>query len=104
MKPLLDARTKALIDVGFVSWVDLIAVMVFMGSSLVLFFWWLFGDPSAMKVMACGMGLLMFTLLWAIVLVFRCCWFVLQTLAELKNMPAHAAKLAVAFSRTGGTA
>jgi len=101
MKPLIDARTKALIDTGFISWVDFIACLLIGSSAVVLFFWWLFGSPDVIKVLACVIGVLLILCVWLIILVFRCCWFVLQTLAELKNMPAHAAKLAVAFSRTG---
>ena len=88
-------REQALWISGFLKPYDIVVASVIGLSYVTLFFWWLFGAPDLLKVVAAMIGSLVATQAWIISLVYRCMWFVLITYSEMKVLPDTAAKLAV---------
>ena len=98
-QPLFDPQTLALFSLGYMKWLDLIFLMAFVGNIVTAFFWLLFGTPTINHLIGCGIIGLMILMLWLIILVYRCMWFVLvYVVAEIKTLPSKAAQLAVAFT------
>jgi len=52
--------------------------------------------------LAVAVACIIVTQLWIVSLVYRCNWYVIKVWADVKMMPADAAKLAVGFIQRGG--
>ena len=90
---------EALRRVGWFQGSDFAIVGIILASWVTCFFWWLFGSPTLAGLAVVALANLALTQIWAISLVFRCSFFVLQMRAEINTMPAAAAKLALSFQR-----
>lgn len=60
-------------------------------------FYFLFGHPTVLRLMAFAIVDFFIFQVWIVSLVFRCSCFVLETQADINLMPEAAAKIAVAF-------
>ena len=90
---------QALRRVGWVQSSDFVFLGLLAASWVTVFFWWLFGSPTAAGLAVVAIGNLAVAQVWTISLIFRCSFFVLQMRAEINTMPAAAAKLALSFQR-----
>ena len=102
MKPLLDPETRALWHFGWIRVLDILFILFILGIGVVTFFWWLFGKPTAIDLIASAVAVCFIFQVWIILLVFRCSRFVLDIIAEVKTMPEKAARLALAMSQQSG--
>lgn len=103
--PILDEKTKALFEAGFFNRNDLVALVLFLGGTGTTGFWMIFGHPEPYRLVLAAIACLYVLLLWCIMVCYRASWFALQTLAEMKLLPASAAKLALRFaSQSSGAA
>lgn len=90
-RQLLDAETKALLELGFIRLLDLVFFVLILSSIGLCFVrpdWLLWCAGTAAF---CGV-------FWVLMLLYRLMYFVLKLTAEVKMLPAAAAKLAVKFS------
>ena len=101
--PVIDARTKALFEVGFVQKIDAAFILALFSTIAGTANWMVFGHPTAIQLIACGIGGLAVLMFWVLVVLFRCMWFVIQLMADMKMLPASAAKLALQFSAQAQT-
>lgn len=77
--------------------VDYVALGLFATTGIVLFFHWLFGQPTFSNVI-CYLVVDMFVLqIWTIILLFRTACFVLETQADINLMPEAAGRIAVGY-------
>lgn len=94
-----DGQGAALWSVGFLKPYDVI-----MGAALCAS-WALFvilvSRLSANSMIVWALANVGLAQIWAIALTFRCSWFVIKVWADIKMMPAEAAKLAVGFVQQG---
>ena len=60
-------------------------------------FYFLFGNPTVIRLLAFAIVDIFIFQIWIVSLVFRCSCFVLETQADINLMPEAAAKIAVAF-------
>lgn len=79
-------------------------VVVLLGASFVtLFFWKIFGDPTAINFIAMLLVDIFLCLLWIISLIFRCSCFVLETQADINLMPEASARIVAGYFNMSGT-
>lgn len=64
---------------------------------LTAIFWKIFGEPTALNLVAILLVNISFKLVWVISLVFRASSFVLTLTADVNMLPVHSARLAVAY-------
>lgn len=87
----------ALVEVGAWKPIDLVAVSLFGISFTASVLCMAFGWAPAHKVVLCVLFALIFLLLWLISLVYRTMFFIVKVWADIKGLPADAARLAVSF-------
>lgn len=97
-RQLLDKQTKALIQTGYIGWSDLLFLITSFLYALVLTCWAVFGQFDPLIAALAISGLLLLVLVWVLMTLFRCMYFVIQLMADIKMLPADAAKLALKFS------
>lgn len=79
-------------------------VVILLGASFVtLFFWKIFGDPTAINFIAMLLVDIFLCLLWIISLIFRCSCFVLETQADINLMPEASARIVAGYFNMSGT-
>jgi len=91
------SRAAALKAVGFWQPIDVVACFLIALNALSLVVTAAVSGCSLINVLVWMSVIIFLTVLWAVVLVFRAMWFVLQITAEIKMMPAAAAKMALAL-------
>lgn len=94
-KPMTEPQ--ALWQAGWIKPVDVVLFVtnVFCVAALVL--WAFLGDPPFVKfVLACTL-LISEQILWVIMLIFRCSYFVLKLHADVSLMPTTAARMVVSY-------
>lgn len=64
---------------------------------IVLGFWKLFGDPSAMPLIALAVVNIFLTQCWMIVLIYRTLVFILDVQADINLLPEAAARIVISF-------
>lgn len=100
--PLLDPETQALLSFGWIRLIDVVLLSVCGLVALAGFGLWLFGQPTSGQLMALALALCSVQLSWAIMLLYRACYFVLKMRAAVELLPDRAARLAVQFMTAGG--
>lgn len=80
------------------------AIVILLAVTLVtLFFWRVFGAPTALNLIAVVLVDIFLAQLWLISLVFRCSCFVLETQADINLMPESAARIVAGYFNMSGT-
>jgi len=98
-KPLLDPQSKALLQLGYMRWIDAGLAAVILMTLFTTLAWAIFGTFTLNGLAVSMLSIALEFLLWIVMLVYRCIWFLLvYVVAEIKTMPAKAARLALAFS------
>lgn len=101
MKPLFDEQTKALFQVGFIKPIDFVFALLLVAAGITSFFWAIFGTPTLRGFEAILLSAVTVTLVWLVILVYRCLFHVIQARSEINLMPDSAAKLAISY-QVGG--
>ena len=60
-------------------------------------FWKLFGDPTAVQLIALAVVNLFFMMVWVVVLGYRCLVFILDAQADINLLPDAAARIVVGY-------
>ncbi len=60
-------------------------------------FWKIFGQPTALSLIALLLVNISIKLVWAIIVIFRCSRFVLNVTADIHLMPEAAARITLAY-------
>jgi hypothetical protein len=95
-----QSHVSALWEVGMFKPYDLVVVGLEVLIAVTTGFWWLFKpEPQVIQLLVPFMVFVIVLMLWLVSLMYRCIWFVVKTWADIKNLPASAAKLAIAFAR-----
>jgi hypothetical protein len=92
-------QVDALWEVGMFKRYDVIVFFLFLFSWFVIGAWLVFGQPDLIKVVLASVLTLILLMLWIISLIYRTIWFIVKQWADIKLLPAQAAKLAVAFTQ-----
>jgi hypothetical protein len=100
---LVPTKFQALKARGWWQPLDWIMLGIFGGSLVTLFFWWVFGTPTVLSLIAVLLVDILIALAWLIILSFRCACFVLETQADINLMPESAARIAAAFITGNGS-
>jgi len=94
--PAVDEQIKALRRQGYVKAVDVVIVcLVFVGivaGGITTIAQW-----SLLPLIVSGIAVIALLLFWVVILVYRCCWFVLLARAELNQQVVNAADLVKRF-------
>ena len=90
--PLVDNQVAALWKVGFIGPID-VAYLAFTATATFTFFVWCLAQHSVSLAAYIVYFSLMniSTLMWIVILCFRCCMFSLKTRANLEMLPEQAA-------------
>lgn len=91
------SKFDALRAFGWILPFDYVMVALLLGSVVTVGFYFLFGSPTVIKLVAFAIVDIFIFQVWIVSLVFRCSCFVLETQADINLMPEAAAKIAVAF-------
>jgi predicted aspartyl protease len=95
MKPLLDPQVKALLEVGFIKFIDVVFLLS-----------WIAAIVAAIVFSRADNITRLLTLLfaqcaiigaWLVVLAYRTCYQVIMARSDINTMPDAAAKLAIAY-------
>jgi hypothetical protein len=78
-------------------------VALLAGTLVTLFFWKIFGDPTALNLIAVLLVDIFIALLWIVSLIFRCSCFVLETQADINLMPEASARIVAGYFNMSGT-
>jgi hypothetical protein len=100
---LIPTKWEALKARGWWLPYDWAMVVLLAATVVTLFFWKIFGDPSALNLIAVLLVDIFIALLWIISLIFRCSCFVLETQADINLMPEASAKIVAGFFNMSGT-
>lgn len=96
-------KWQALKARGWIQPYDYVMITIVLGTVVTLFFWWLFGQPTALNIVAVVLVDIFIAQLWSISLVFRCACFVLETQADINLMPESAARIVAGYLNMSGT-
>lgn len=91
------SKFEALRAFGWILPFDYAMVAMLAMSVVTVGFYFLFGNPTVVKLVAFAIVDIFIFQVWIVSLVFRCSCFVLETQADINLMPEAAAKIAVAF-------
>ena len=94
-KPL--SRFEAQRKLGLIAAIDFTLLGLICFLWITLGFWWLFGSPEAMKLVAFAIVNITITQAWLIVLAFRVMVFVMDLGADINLMPQAAARIAISY-------
>jgi hypothetical protein len=78
-------------------------VVALAATVVTIFFWWVFGTPTALNLIAVLLVDILIALLWIISLIFRCSCFVLETQADINLMPEASARIVAGYFNMSGT-
>lgn len=84
---------QALRQVGWLHGVDFVFLFFISAVLVTLMFWRVFGQPTQMDVLLCGLVVLGLLQTWLVLLVYRCSRFVLGITAHLNTLPDEAARI-----------
>lgn len=101
MKPLFDEQTKASYLAGLYRPIDFVFMFVFCVYWFAVGCWIWIGHPPTIFVILAALALMQLTLCWAIIILFRVGFIVLQCRADINLMPEAAAKVALTYQRGG---
>ncbi len=87
---------QALRQLGWITPIDFIIMFLIVGVGVTLFFWHLFGTPTAMNRLSCALLVFALFQFWTVLLIFRCARFVLDVTAYLNTLPEEAARIVMA--------
>lgn len=90
-------KSEALKARGWIQPVDYIIIGVILTTLVTVFFWWLFGAPTALNIIAVVLVDIFVAQLWMILLIFRCACFVLETQADINLMPEASARIVAGY-------
>jgi hypothetical protein len=85
--PILDPETQALVSFGFFRKVDGVMLAGWTLYTIPLVYWWVFTDPTAIRLMTAFFGLLLWSSAWVILLLFRVCRFIVEIRASISLLP-----------------
>lgn len=88
---------------GWIQPYDYLMIAVLLGTLVTLFFWRLFGAPTALNLIAVVLVDIFVAQLWIISLIFRCSCFVLETQADINLMPEASARIVAGYFNMSGT-
>ena len=94
-KPL--TRFEAQRKLGLFAAIDYTILGVIAFAWITLGFWKLFGDPTAVQLLAMAVLNVFLTQIWAIILGYRALVFILDMHSEVALMPDAAARIVVGF-------
>jgi hypothetical protein len=100
--PATMSRWEALRAVGWWKPFDWVIVFAVLSTWITVFFWWVFGNPTASKVIIVLLVNMGFVQIWTVMLSFRCSDFILNTRADINLLPHAAARIAVGYLSGGG--
>jgi hypothetical protein len=83
---------------------DYVTLFLIVSSLVTLFFWWLFGEPSAVRVLAVLAGIVILMLFWIVVLCYRILVFLLDIQADINLMPETAARIVRGYQMAAASA
>jgi hypothetical protein len=97
-------KWEALKARGWVQPYDYWMITIILGTIVTMFFWAIFGQPTAINLIAVVLVDIFISQLWLISLVYRCSCFVLETQADINLMPESAARIVAGYFSMNGNA
>jgi hypothetical protein len=96
-------KFQALKDRGWLVPFDYVMVSLIATTLVTLFFWRVFGSPTALNLIVVVLVDIFIAQVWMIALIFRCSCFVLETQADINLMPESAARIVAGYFNMGPT-
>lgn len=90
-------KKQALRARGWIQPIDYIILALLATSLVTLFFWKVFGSPTALNLIAVVLVDIFIAQIWLILLIFRCACFVLETQADINLMPEASARIVAGY-------
>lgn len=88
---------EALRSFGWIVPADFVFLGALVLTGITLVFWKIFGNPSALNVIAVILTAIFCILMWIVVLIYRCSYFVLLARSDINLLPEASARLAVSY-------